>query len=107
MQNTRVTNLPHHLAGIAGVPTVAPTLSSTAKKLSELTAVTLNDKTQYVMITPEGGSVRVDPSGAAPTASVGQLVVNGASVLMSIQEATSAKWIVTAGDVVLQISQYQ
>lgn len=104
--NQRITNLGYELQPVA-VACQKVTISSTAGTLEGLGSFTFDASTKVVLVTVESNPARVDPSGTAPTTLVGQPVVAGQQVMLSIAEAKAAKWIrSTGGDATAQVSQY-
>lgn len=108
MQNQRYMNAPHELKPNPSAPTVGPkTISNPATTLAALAGVTLHAKTPHVLVQVEAADVRMCPEGTAPTTTLGITVAAGDQRLLSISEATLAKWIRSTGvDATIQIAQY-
>lgn len=105
-QTVRVINATHELVPLpVAVKTI--TIADTAGTLEALGTFTFDPDMRYAQIAIEGGPVRTDPSGNAPTASNGQPVIIGQVVQLSRAEAKLGKWIrSTTTSATAQISQY-
>lgn len=100
----RITNLGHELVP-CGSAVLNATIAGTAGTLTSLGSLTLNAKTKVLQIAVDQ-AVRVDPAGGTPTASVGQPVLAGQVVRMSLAEFQLAKWIRVSSSATAQISEY-
>lgn len=86
----------------------AVTISSTAGTLETLGSFTFDANCKRVVVVIKSNPVNFDPSGTAPTSSVGLPVLAGQIVEMSIAEAKLAKWIRSGGsDATVNVSQYR
>ena len=104
--NVSVTNLPQALRPLA-VACKTVTIAGTAGTLEGLGSFTLDADAKFVQVAIETAAVRTDPSGTAPTSSVGQPVNAGQVVLLSRDEAKLGKWIRSTGtSATAQVSQY-
>lgn len=107
MQNAHfVNNLPHALTPLA-IATKAVAITATASTLPTLGSFTFSDNMRYVQLANGAATVRTDPSGNAPTSSVGQPVLAGQVLLLSRAEALTGKWILATGtSSIVQLNQY-
>jgi ferric-dicitrate binding protein FerR (iron transport regulator) len=102
----KINNFAHELIPVA-VATKAVTIADTAGTLEGLGSFTFSTSTKVVQIAVKGYAVNVDPSGTAPTTSVGQPLTAGQVVQMSIAEAKLAKWIrQTSSSATADVNQY-
>lgn len=107
MQNTRTNNLRHALAPNPAAACKTVTISNTAGTLETLGTFTFDEATNYVLVTIEAQPVRRDPSGTAPSTTVGQPMIAAQEALISIREAKLTQWIKSgATDAKAQVSQY-
>lgn len=104
--NQLLARAPHELVPIA-VAVKQVTIAGAAGTLEGLGNFTFNAKTRFVQVAIETADVRTDASGAVPTASAGQPVASGDTVLLSIAEAKTGKWIRSSStSATAQVTQY-
>lgn len=108
LNSALISNLSHNLTPVSGVACQSVTIAATAGTLESLGGFTFSPQMRYVQVAIETAAVRTDPSGTAPTSSVGQPIASGTIVLLSRAEATTGQWIRSTGtSATAQVSQYR